>query len=229
MDDFEQNLLAARLPKDALASGQIVLPSCMPQHGAVVSYLTCVVEALPELDPMTEGLEDLMEALRGARVPSPIVAQDVAEALEALPKEVAKRYLAIPDFYPRVLKTLNGPDFCLVGAEEVAEAAHREQVMRGMPHGWGVAEAPMYAVAYRLLVSSGVDERHLPKYKTLPVAIRGRLMAAWNGACKTLGWTPYNPDSDLKADARLATARAAACTQSGPRHGRAVAAAAVDE
>ena len=87
----------------------------------------------------------------------------------------------------------------------------------------------MYAVAYRLLVSSGVDERHLPKYKTLPVAIRGRLMAAWNGACKTLGWTPYNPDSDLKADARLATARAAACTQSGPRHGRAVAAAAVDE
>ena len=213
MDDFEQNQVLARMgamPHDPLGASCPVLPSAPICTSLLRGYLQTVVEALPELDAMTEGLEDLMEALRALEVPSPVVAQDLEDALATLPKETQKRYRAMPDFFPRALKTLNGPDFCLVAHEEVVEAVHREEAMRGMPHGWGVSDPPMHAVAHRLLGSVGVDARHLPKYKTLPPTTRGRLMAAWNGACKTLGWAAFNPEGDLKADARLRTARDAA-------------------
>jgi hypothetical protein len=210
MDDFELDCSLSRLP--ALMSppdDTLVVPSSAPTNSVVLAYVERVVESVQVLDPMTEGMEDVMDILHDLEIPPPVVGEDILAALRLLPKETATRYKAIPDFVPRALKTLNGPDFCLVAHEELAEALHREQVMRGMPHGWGVSDPPPYAIATRLLVSSGVDPSHLPKYKTLPPAFRGRLMHAWHGACKTLGWTPYDPEGDTKADARTQAAYAA--------------------
>lgn len=218
MDEFEQECILNRMPAmHATDSGTVVVPTTTAaQRSVVLAYVESRVESVEVLDPMTEGMDDIMETLHDMGIPAPVIGEDLVAVLGKLPKESAARYKAIPEFIPRALKTLNGPDFCLVSHEELAEAMHREQVMRGMPHGWGVSDPPIQAMTHRLLVSSGVDPIHLPKYKTLPPAIRGRLMSAWHGACKTLGWTPYDPEGDVKADGRT-QAGYAAFTAKGPR------------
>lgn len=209
--DFDTECMLSRLPVDPIGVGasSVVAPSVSlhkGQRSVVEMYVHDVVEMVPSLDVTTYDLDDLSEVLFEAGVPPPVIGEDLVQALVDMPKDTAAKFKKIPDFIPRALKALNGPDFCLVGHEELAEAMDKEAVMRGMPRGWGVCDPPVQAIAHRLLVASGVDPTHLPKYKTLPPSIRAPFMNAWHGACKVLGWSAYDPDSDVSAEARTQSA-----------------------
>ncbi len=217
--DYDEHQLLSLLPPrgEDMASMRLtkpVQPMTMFEREArssvVRRYVDEVVNHLPVFDTTEVNLEPLLAALFRAKVVEPVTAADVEIALASLPPAARSRFKQLAHFYPKVLKTFNGPAFQLVPTAVVLEAVNKELAMRGMRHGWGIYDPPDDAIAHRLLVASGLDERHLPKYTPLPVRDRDRFMRAWNGACKLLGWVAYNPRADVNGATRDAKARAAA-------------------
>lgn len=174
----------------------------VPADTIVEDYVSRM-ESVPDIDALEFGLEDIMGALYGQGVRAPVRAEDVLTVLsDVLGPDARARYRGIPNFLPRVLKALNGPDYFLVPTEVMHEAIRREHVMRQMPHGWGVPDPPSDAIAQRLLGSAGANPHHFLAYKTIPPASRQRLMAAWNAACERLGWDAFHPVKDLAGAVR---------------------------
>jgi hypothetical protein len=165
-------------------------------------YVASEVEGLDVIDTDVTNLQPLMEELARARVVAPVTPDDIEAAMARVEGMYRTMYKRTGNFMPRCLKTLNGGQYRLVPTGIVKEAMEREKAMAGMTHGWGVCDPPPYAVAHRLLVSSGLDPRRLPAYPTLSPKHRGRLMCAWAGACARLGWRHYEPKADVSSQAR---------------------------
>lgn len=167
------------------------------------AYVHDVVEAMDVIDVEVVNLHPLLEVLAKARTRSPVSPDDIEAAVLHVDPSYRAMYKRTQNFMPRVLKTLNGEDFKLVPANVLAVAADREKAMAGMVHGWGVCDPPPHAIAYRLLASCGLDVRLLPTYKAMSPLQRGRLMCAWAGACRQLGWFHYEPKADVAARERV--------------------------
>lgn len=199
--DFDEDEARARLP------GLVYRANAGP---VVVDYSTTRVEryvkdhinSLEAIDAKEADLEPLLEFLFSYKVTPPVNIDDIVFVLEDLEPAVKREYLKIKDFFPRVLMTLNGPDYRVVSDAILKRAWENEEAVGGLTHGWGVSDPPMHAIAHRLLVVSGLDPRMLPAYQTLPPSQRPTFMAAWAGACKRFGWKLYQPPKDVKAEER---------------------------
>lgn len=205
MAEFDTDAILSLLPPRVPVVSWATAPcdracSVIPNRTSTVrAYVRDVVNCTP---PFVGDLTPLMDALFAARTPQPVTAAALVSVLQQH-VELFDMYKSVPDFIPRALRALNGADVPLVSAAHVDAAAAREQAMAGLPRGWGVCDPPTYAVAYRLLGSVGADVRVLPKYATLPLAIRGALMAAWTAACARFQWIGFpNPPADVRAESR---------------------------
>jgi hypothetical protein len=167
----------------------------------VAAYVRDVVETMTPVPADESFVQDVMEALCAQGLPPPVTPSTLAAVLKGLYTNARLNALfrAHAPLIPRLLKTLNGKAYALVPADILAEASARELAMSMTAAGWGVAEPPVHATAYRLLVSSGLPEELLPVYTILPGGARVRLSAAWAAACAQFGWEPVQPPKDCKA------------------------------
>ena len=171
----------------------------------VRQYVDSLPERLPALDPAVVNLEPLMHALRNGRVNAPVHALDISGCLERVDTVVRAQYLELPNFVPRVLRALNGPDVPLVpkAVIDIAEEYERDiNVLRRDGLGWGVPNPPVAAVATRLLIAAGLDPAVLPDEPVLDPRIRAPLMAAWERAASYLQCEARHPDKDVSAACR---------------------------
>jgi hypothetical protein len=153
-------------------------------------------------------LEPLMVQLRNARVEPPVDAPDVAAAmvaLKAVDSLTHKQYVETPNFIPRVLLALNGPDYELVPGVivDIAEGYERDvAALRRDGLGWGMLDPPVHAVATRLLVAAGLSPAVLPDEPVLEPRCRVALMAAWEKAASYLQCAMWHPEKDVRAYVR---------------------------
>lgn len=160
---------------------------------ALGRYVQCVVEQVPVADV---DLDPVMNDLFLCNVTTtPVTPEQLQRSLARLGKDfkVAK---TIRDFVPRALRALNGPDYVLVPQAILHEALLRERSMAGLKEGWGAVDVPDHAIAYRLLVSAGLNPAVLPKYKALHPGLKKRVAAAWAAACRTFDWECVSPPED---------------------------------
>ena len=198
----EEELLAQLPPREPPPRSQIDFSST-----AVEAYVREQLEVQPEIPDAEEALAPVLEALVRRRVQPPVSIADVAAVLrdDLSAAVVAQLFAAFPPFLPRCMKALRGPEFKLVPAELLAEAAARERLVSTLAKGWGHCDVPPYATAYRLLVSCGLPPELLPPYKTLPPGMRGRVVDAWAAAAAHFGWKACQPRSDVRAQKLQAT------------------------
>jgi len=206
--DFSECMTLLRAPGQnavfPVIEHAVAVPCTRTASTLTEAYVQTVVECMDVIDVEAVNLQPLLEELAKAHTRSPVLPDDIEAATVHVDGLYRAMYKRTPNFMPRVLKTLNGEDFKLVPTDVLHVAADREKAMSGMVHGWGVCDPPPYAVAYRLLASCGLDVRRLPTYKAMPPAQRGRLMCAWAGACRQLGWSHHEPKADVAARARTA-------------------------
>ena len=165
---------------------------------AVAAYARDVVEAVEDLDG--DVVADVMEALCAQRIAPPVAPSALAAVLKGMytNAKLTALFKAHAPLIPRMLKTLNGRAYRLIPPSILAEAVRREEHMSMTAQGWGVAEPPAHATAYRLLVSAGLPPELLPPYTSLPAGARARIAAAWTAACAQHGWEAVQPPKDLR-------------------------------
>lgn len=215
MADFDVLSVLEKLPERARgrdAGAADATPS--PRSWTNTLTERYVRESILRVSPVTEfSLEPLMAALAAGGARPPVSADDIEAAFTRMHRDDAARAKQLPSYMPRLLRTLNGPDFELVDDDVLHAAVRREQAVAGMRHGWGVVEPPARGVAYRTLVSCGLDARLFPAYATLPPTVRGRFMHAWAGTCRRFGWEPVvQHPKDVKAEQRYRAMLTAAAT-----------------
>lgn len=194
MEQYEDAILAKLPPR----SRQLVpAPPSRTDYTrtAVAAYVRDFVETITPVAADESFVQDVMEALCAQGLPPPVTPSTLAVILKGLYTNARLNALfrAHAPLIPRLLKTLNGSAYALVSPEILAEASAREVAMSTTAAGWGVADPPVHATAYRLLVSTGLPEDLLPIYTILPAGIRVRLSAAWAAACAQFGWHPVQP------------------------------------
>ena len=198
MEQYEDAILAKLPPRGPY----VTQPSRTDYTStAVAAYVRDVVETMTPIAADASFLQDVMEALCRQGLPPPVAPSILAAVLKGLYTNARLNALfrAHAPLIPRLLKTLNGRAYALVSPDILAQACAREVAMSTTAAGWGVAEPPVHATAYRLLVSAGLPEELLPVYTILPAATRVRLSAAWSAACAQFGWEPVQPPKDCRA------------------------------
>lgn len=99
-----------------------------------------------------------------------------------------------------LMRFLNGPGATFIPQVIVREAVAREDAVASLERGWGISEPPQYATVHRILLSCGVPEDLLPKYKPLPWGVFVPLQSAWQAACAHFHWAYVvpTPDADFE-------------------------------
>ena len=200
MEYLRDDAILAKLPPRSVAAPAIPLSGDVDYTStAVATYVRDVVEAVAPLP--NDVVADVMEALCAARIAPPVSPSALATILKGMytNAKLTALFKAHAPLVPRMLKTLNGRAFALVPPDILAEAARRERLISTTAAGWGVADPPAHATAYRLLVSSGLPPELLPPYTILPAGQRVRLSAAWAAAAAQFGWEAVQPPKDSRA------------------------------